>query len=140
MALMAGALLLTLSVSAALGAAPTTAEGNRGQSIASFVHEVVFGNDETQDDADEDLVEDEDEVPGDDLVQDDEDTLDDELDDELDEDLDDDADDEESQEADDAHGQCVAEEASDKSDEVDEDRNPGAVVSEAARETCWETD
>lgn len=129
---MAGALLVTLSVSAAFGAPPAS-EGNRGRSIAAFVHELVFGNDETQGDADEELVEDEDELSeGDELVI--EDALDDELDelDELDED--------ETDELANAHGQCVAEEASDKSDEVDEDRNHGAVVSEAARETCWETE
>lgn len=133
---MAGALLVTLSVSAAFGAAPTTEEGNRGQSIASFVHELVFGNDETEEDADEELVEEQDELDEDELVEEDESELDEELDDELDEELDEEGD----EEAANAHGQCVAEEASDKSDEVDLDRNHGAVVSEAARETCWDTD
>lgn len=132
MALMAGALLVTLSVSAAFGAAPTSQEGNRGQSIAAFVHELVFGNGDT----DEELLENEDELSDADALADG-DTEDDELDDDPNE-VGDEV--EESQEDASAHGQCVAEEASDKSDEVDEDRNHGAVVGEAARETCWEPD
>ena len=125
---MAGALLVTLSVSAAFGADPVAEKANRGQSVASFVHELLFGNDEAQDDEDEELVEEEDELlEEDELVQEDDSELDDELD-------------EENEDASNAHGQCVAEEASDKSDEADEDRNHGAIVSEAARETCWETD
>jgi hypothetical protein len=136
MALMAGALLVTLSVSAAFGAAPTADEGNRGQSIASFVHELIFGTDEPEEDLDEEVAEDEELVEEEELVETDEELLDDELDEELDEEL---VDEEEDEEAN-AHGQCVAEEASDKSDEVDEDGNHGAVVSEAARDTCWETD
>ena len=54
MALMAGVFLVTLSVSAAFGAAPAgTREATRGQTIASLVHELVFGNDDSQQDEDE---------------------------------------------------------------------------------------
>ena len=51
LALMGGALLIVLSVSAAFGANPSgTAEGTRGQTIAAFVHDLVFGSDELADD------------------------------------------------------------------------------------------
>ena len=42
-ALVGGALLLALSVSAAFGADPANSDGNRGQSVAAFVHDMVFG-------------------------------------------------------------------------------------------------
>ena len=51
LALFGGILLLVLSVSAAFGAKPSGAESNRGQTVAAFVHDVVFGD---QTDADED--------------------------------------------------------------------------------------
>ena len=50
LALFGGILLLALSVSAAFGAKPSGAESNRGQTVAAFVHDVVFGD---QTDADE---------------------------------------------------------------------------------------
>ena len=51
LALFGGILLLALSVSAAFGAKPSGTEGNRGQTVATFVHDVVFGD---QADADDD--------------------------------------------------------------------------------------
>ena len=48
LALMGGVLLFTLSVSAAFGAGPS--EPNRGQTVAAFVHELIFGSDEEADD------------------------------------------------------------------------------------------
>ena len=52
LALFGGILLLALSVSAAFGAKPSGAESNRGQTVAAFVHELVFGTD-ADDDEDE---------------------------------------------------------------------------------------
>src|SRR6187549_2258839 len=49
-ALVGGALLLVLSVSAAFGADPADSDGNRGQSVAAFVHDMVFGTDDGTDD------------------------------------------------------------------------------------------
>ena len=43
LALLGGILLLALSVSAAFGAKPSGAESNRGQTVATCVHDVVFG-------------------------------------------------------------------------------------------------
>ena len=125
LALMGGALLVTLSVSAAFGAPPTGTDGPRGQTVASFVHELVFGADEetdadelvneTEDDADEDGSEEDEELAEELLVQE-----------ELVEDG----------EVFDSHGECVSAEASDKTDENPEvDGNHGEVVSEAAH-TC----
>jgi hypothetical protein len=129
--LMGAILLVTLSVSAAFGAKPdAAAEGNRGQTVASFVHELVFGLDE---ETDEETEQEEDEDVDEDL---DEDT-----DEDLDEDSDEDSEDVEGSEeraTGAEHGACVSEEASSKEDETEADGNHGAVVSLAARETCWE--
>jgi hypothetical protein len=133
MALMAGAFLVTLSVSAAFGAAPAaTRDATRGQTIASLVHELIFGTDETQ--GDEELVEEEDELDEEELdenLEEDELVEADPLDDELDEDLDEETD---------AHGACVAEVAQDPEAIGGPNENHGGAVSEAARVTCWETD
>ena len=123
LALIGGAVLITLSVSAAFGAAPAnTREATRGQTIAAFVHELVFGADE----APEDEAElEEEELDGEDAeaLQDPEENLD----------------DEETEEAD-AHGACVAEVAQDAEAIGGFNENHGGAVSEAARITCWETD
>ena len=124
LAVMGGALLVTLSVSAAFGAPPTDTDGPRGQTIAGFVHELVFGSDEeTDDDAlvNEDEQEDEEEGS--------------EEDEELAEELVAEEELVEDGEVFDSHAECVSDEASDKSDETEADGNHGAVVSEAAH-TC----
>src|SRR5688572_3693405 len=57
-ALLGGALLVTLSVSAAFGADPEEqVDGPRGQTIAGFVHSLIFTEDEP---ADEENLDDED--------------------------------------------------------------------------------
>lgn len=123
LALIAGVLLVGLSVSSVFAARPSGAEeGTRGQTIAAFVHELVFGSTDEEESPDETeaQTEEEDELPGEAQVE---------------EDLE--GDDLEAS----AHGQCVADEASDKSDEeYDGDYpNHGAYVREAAQVTCWET-
>jgi len=128
MALLAGAFLVTLSVSAAFGAAPAgTRDATRGQSIASFVHSLVFGDDEANQDGEEAPAEEE--LDEDELV-DDADPLADPLD-EPGEDLDEETG---------AHGACVSDVAQDKDAVGGPNENHGGAVSEAARETCWETD
>ena len=123
LALIGGALLITLSVSAAFGAAPAnTREATRGQTIAAFVHELVFGADETPEDEAEIEEEDLDEEVGDAL-----------------EDPEEELDDEATEEAD-AHGECVSEVAQDGEAIGGLNENHGGAVSEAAQVTCWETD
>lgn len=126
---MAGALLVTLSVSAAFGAAPPSGERNRGQSIASFVHELIFDTDESEEDQDEEVIEEEpveEELSEEELSEADE-----ELEEEVDEEVDEESD---------SHGECVSEVARDKDAIGGPNENHGGAVSEAARETCWETD
>lgn len=140
MALMGGILLVTLSVSAAFGAPPTAADGqNRGQTVAGFVHELVFG----QDTPDEDPTEEEQEEEVSDEESDEEDSEEDESD-ELVTDEEQEESEEEGGEESDSHGACVSEIAHDKAGENDpedaEYRNHGERVSEAARVTCWDTD
>ncbi len=61
LALIGGAFLVTLSISAAFGADPADETSNRGQTIAGFVHDLVLGdNAPTDDEVDQD--EDTDEV------------------------------------------------------------------------------
>ena len=124
LALMGGAFLVALSVSAAFGAPPTGTDGPRGQTVAAFVHELVFGADE--------------ETDADELVNETEDEADEEgseEDEELAEELVVEEEVVEDGEVFDSHGECVSAEASDKTDETDADGNHGAVVSEAAH-TC----
>ncbi len=135
LALVGGAFLVTLSISAAFGASPQdSTDGTRGQTVASFVHEVVFGADEdadeelTEPETDQDLDEDLDEEDGNEDVDED-------LDEDADEDLDEDP---QVNEDANAHGECVSEIAKTKP-EADSEENHGTVVSEAARETCWES-
>ena len=117
LALLGAALLVLFSVSVAMGSDPVTND-NRGQSIAGFVHSLIFGE-ETPDEvtADDEADEDEDEATEDE-----------------------DAPEEDEQDGDVSgaeHGACVADIA--QSDEVGgENDNHGGAVSEAARETCWE--
>src|SRR5574338_583907 len=118
LALVGGLLLAGLSVSSVFAARPSaTEDGTRGQQIAAFVHELVFGSTDEEETPDEtqDQTEEEDQVQ----------------------------DVEESDTEASSHGQCVSEEASDKSDEDyeadPEFTNHGAFVSHAARVTCWQT-
>jgi hypothetical protein len=121
LALLGGALLLALSVSSAFAAKPAGDESNRGQQVSAFVHELVSGTEDSEDqpdeDADEDANEDEDadETDEDEVV--DEEPLEDA--------------------APGDHGACVAAVATDP-DLVDGDNeNHGGAVSLAARYTCW---
>jgi hypothetical protein len=121
LALLGGAFLAALSVSAALGVDPGS---NRGQIIAAFVHEIVFGGDEATDDE---------------LIEGDQDG-----------ELDVDAEPEEElagADGDDvslervegsAHGQCVSDIAQDESAVGGANENHGGAVSQAAGDTCWE--
>lgn len=121
LALVGGAFLVALSVSAAFGADPGS---NRGQTIASFVHELVFGGDEA---TDEEVVEGDQEGE-----------------------LDVDAEPEEELAGADgadvrlqrvegsAHGECVSDIAQDETAVGGPNENHGGAVSEAARDTCWE--
>jgi hypothetical protein len=122
LALAAGALLLTLSVSSAFGADPPDEETNRGQQVADFVHDLIFGDEDSNDEdtpEDEDTTEDE-EVTDEDTPEDEEVT------------------DEESADGPpDNHGQCVRLVAVD-TDTGGPNDNHGGAVSEAARVTCWE--
>lgn len=111
LALMGVALLVTLSIPAAFGAAPTgTHDATRGQTIASFVHQIVFGADEEPEDEPQ-----------------------------LDEEFDENELGEETDEAD-AHGECVSAVAQDQDAIGRPNENHGGAVSEAARVTCWETE
>ena len=122
LALAAGALLLTLSVSSAFGADPPDGDPNRGQQVSDFVHDLVFGD---QDSGDEDSAPDED-------TPEDEETEDESTEEEQE------ATDEESADAPDNHGQCVRVVAMDPEAVGGPNENHGGAVSEAARETCWE--
>ena len=127
LALIGGALLIALSVSAAFGAAPAnTRDETRGQTIVAFVHELIFGADEAPEEETE-LDEEEE------LDEDDADALQDspELEDELG--------DEDTEEAD-AHGECVSEVAQDPQAIGRASENHGGAVSEAARAICLDTD
>jgi hypothetical protein len=129
LALMGGILLITLSVSAAFGAPPTsTDDESRGQTVAGFVHQLIFG----QETPDEGPTDEEQEEEGEEGSQ--EEGSDELAEDEQQELV------EEDEEAD-SHGACVSEVAHDKAGENDpegaEYRNHGARVSEAARFLCW---
>jgi len=135
LALMGAILLVTLSVSAAFGAKPTDTEGPRGQSIAAFVHDLVFGSEETDDEVNEDEdVADDDE----DGTDDDEDVVEDEdSDEEADELVDDDAQRQVPEEFAN-HGECVADATHDTEGfEASEAETFGAWVSMHARYECW---
>lgn len=124
LALVGAMLLVSLSVSSALAAHPHHPD-NRGNAVSTFVHELLFGSDEEQEQESED--EDTEET---DEEQEDEDT----------EDSDEES--EESEESDSDfknHGHCVREVA--WSLEVGGlNENHGGAVSEAARVTCRSDD
>ncbi len=145
LALMGGALLVTLSISTAFGAAPAgTRDATRGQTIAALVHGVVFNTDAEPDDepqvgedTDESAELDEEEAD----AHDGEEVADPDEDDEEEADAHDGeevADPDEDDEEADSHGTCVSEVARDKSAVGGKNRNHGGAVSEAARVTCRE--
>jgi len=105
-----GAAVLALMASTALGASPWSDDNpNRGQQVSDFVHGLIFGDDESNE--------------GDEEPEDTED-----------------AEDEESSDSEaNAHGKCVAEVAHDPDAVGGPNENHGGAVSEAARETCWDT-
>jgi hypothetical protein len=123
LALLGGALLLALSVSSAFAAKPAGDESNRGQQVSAFVHELVSGTEDSEDqpdddadeNADEDADEDADEAEDDEVV--DEEPL------------------EDSEPGD--HGACVAAVAMDPEQLGGDNENHGGAVSLAARYTCW---
>jgi hypothetical protein len=139
-ALMGGALLVTLSVSAAFGAPPTGEDAPRGQTVAGFVHDLVFGNDEetddevNEDDTETDTDEDESEVIDSGAELTDPDTTE-----ELDE----------TEGTEDStrqvpeefanHGECVSAATHDEEglEEESDTKNHGEWVSQNARYTCW---
>jgi len=117
LALLGATLLLGLSVSSAFAAHPENAHENRGQQVAAFVHQLVFGADDET--SDEEQSQDEEEQ------QDEEENQEEQQDEE--------------EEAANSHGKCVSEVA--RSGEVEGvDGTHGSMVSEAARVTCWGTD
>jgi X-linked retinitis pigmentosa GTPase regulator len=143
-ALAGGALLVTLSISAAFGADPADSEGNRGQTIAAFVHELVFGDndqadDEVNEDDDTDTDTDEDESTEDESevidsggeITDPETTEEDETEDT-------ESSTREVPEEFANHGECVSEAAHDAEGFAEsEAANKGEWVSQNARYTCW---
>ena len=115
-ALLGGALLVTLTVSTVFGADPADAPDDpRGRTIAAFVHSLIFG---------------EQDAPSDE-PQDEEETLE-------DEELEEDGTAEGTEVDGAAHGACVSEVARDKDAVGGPNDNHGGAVSEAARETCWD--
>jgi len=155
-ALLGGALLVTLSVSAAFGAGPSgTEDGTRGQTIAGFVHTLVFGSDEEEEpttveecdpatDPDGcEVVEECDPVTGPDECEPVEEECDPETDaDACEVDDEEQAEEEDGDEESDSHGACVSAVAHDKDGENDPEdadyANHGERVSEAARVLCWD--
>src|SRR5688572_24379708 len=93
LALMGGAIIVTLSLSVALGADPADeTDGNRGQTISGFVHSLIFSQDDPADDETVDEDQDEDEDTEEEDTEEDADEADEEDADEADEDTESDAD------------------------------------------------
>jgi hypothetical protein len=133
LALLTAAMLMLFSVSVAIGADPET-DANRGQSIASFVHSLIFDEPATDDElVAEDETQAEDEETDEESAEDEDQAEDEEA--ALDETADEKLQGETASGAE--HGACVSEVA--RSDAVGPPNdNHGGAVSEAARETCWE--
>jgi hypothetical protein len=112
LALVGGALLLALSVSAAFGAPPTGEDGPRGRSVSAFVHELIFGSEPTDEEVDEEPIDEEQEDTEDSTRQVPEEFAN--------------------------HGECVSEAAHDREAFEESDAmNRGEWVSTHARYTCW---
>jgi hypothetical protein len=118
LALAAAGLLAAFSVTSALGAGPPEDKANHGQEVSDFVHDLLFGD---QDSGDEDAPEDEDVT-----AEDEEEPADEEVTDE-----------ESADGLPDNHGQCVRVVAM-GDDTGGPNDNHGWAVSEAARFTCSE--
>ena len=118
LALLGGALLLALSVSSAFGAKPAGDDPNHGQQVSTFVHTLVFGNDEPEEQPDEEEVDEEEDV-----TETDEEVV------------------EEEQPVEDgdagAHGACVSAFAQQHELVGGDNNNHGGFMSIAARFTCW---
>ena len=127
LAVMGAILLITLSVSAAFGAKPADTDSPRGQSIAGFVHELVFGSEADEDEESEDADETDEDSEDEDQESEDEDSV------AADEDPERQVPEEFAN-----HGECVADTArnTDGFDESDAE-NFGAWVSMHARYVCW---
>jgi hypothetical protein len=148
-ALMGGALLVTLSVSAAFGAPPTGEDAPRGQTVAAFVHDLVFGNDEdTEDEVNEDDTETDTDTDEDESTEDVSEVIDsggEITDPETTEELDETEETEGTEDSTRAvpeefanHGECVSAAAHDTEGfEESEAANKGEWVSQNARYTCW---
>jgi len=127
-ALLGGALLVTLSVSVAFGADPTDGtDGPPGQTIAGFVHSLIFNQDEPDVDDPAPGEELEDATEGEVVLT--EEGLDDGADAQVDADV-----------TGAEHGACVSEVAQDPEAVGGDNENHGGAVSLAARETCWEAE
>ena len=139
LALFGAILLLTLTVSSAFGAPP---EGNRGQTIAAFVHQLIDGDDGADEDQDEDEADEED-ADEEDADEDTDEADDEDVEESEDEDTDVDADAAARQVPEEFanHGECVSDAAHDNEgfDESDAS-NKGEWVSDHARFICWGLD
>jgi cobalamin biosynthesis protein CobT len=125
LALFGGALLLALSVSSVFGAKPVEGDANRGQQVSAFVHDLVFGSDDPEEEpTEEDGDEDED-------ASEDEDADEDAAEEEADEEASDES------QPEDNHGACVKLVAIDPARVDGDNENHGGAVSLAARYTCW---
>jgi hypothetical protein len=125
LAIVGGALLLAFSVSAAFGAPPTEDDGPRGRTISTFVHELIFGSEPTDEEQEEDA---------------DEELVDDEADEEVVDDEQEDTEDTSRQVPEEfaTHGECVSEAAHDQEGFEESDaQNRGEWVSTHARYICW---
>jgi hypothetical protein len=114
LALLGGTLLLALSVSSAFGAKPVGDGPNRGQQVSTFVHELVFGSEEPEEQPDEEEVDETDEevVDEDEVV-------------------------EAEQVTGAEHGACVSAAAWEPDEVGGANENHGGFVSLEARYTCW---
>jgi hypothetical protein len=143
LALMGGALLVTLSVSTAFGAPPEK-DGPPGQKVSGFVHELIFGSEEETDE--DEVVEEEPADEDEDVTDDDEDGS--EEDEDAEEDVDEDVDEDGEETADREvpeefanHGECVSAATHDTEGfEDSEAANKGEWVSMHARYVCWGLD
>jgi hypothetical protein len=113
LALLGGVALLALSMSSVLGNSPASGDPNRGQQVSTFVHELLAGEEQTDENSDEN------EDSNEDANEDDQ------------------ADDQGAGQPDN-HGACVSKVAMNLDEVGPPNDNHGGAVSEAARVTCWE--
>lgn len=120
LALLGGALLLALSVSSAFGAKPVGDGPNRGQEVSTFVHELLFGSEEPEEQPDEEEVDETDEeVVNEEEVVAEEEVV------------------EAEQVTGAEHGACVSAAAWEPDEVGGANENHGGFVSLEARYTCW---